>query len=358
MTVYETTSSFGLGDVTGHYEDHDADLYFTHFDTWMEKARKSIPEFEVPYASYVIVDHYPVPKAVTDQVQNAHETIAMSKWAREGLAERGIRSRYIPHGVHTDQYKPLSDREREELVIQVETKDGDLKNINPDENNIFGMVAAKHGERKNMPAHMEAFKKYIKKNDDEAILYIHTDPKARSGFDLERVRKEIGIPMGNIIWSNSEVYQDVGDSYLNKLYNAFDVLMNCSYGESWGLTITEAQSAGTPAIVSNFSSMPEQLGVEPMSNDAEPTVHNNVLKAPHGVMVEPAIGVFREKVSAKQFICHPKDIYKAMKWYAERPDVIEEDGEKAREHVKNNYDWEEDVIPAFDQLFNGMEAVL
>jgi len=358
MTVYETSSRFGLGDVVDHFDDFDADFYFTHFDTWMEAARNSIPEFEIPYASYVIVDHYPVPDAVTDQIQNAHETIAMSKWASEAMAEKGVRSSYIPHGVHTDEYRPIPEIKENGIGIQIITMEGDEKIISSDSRTVFGMVAANHGDRKNIPAHIEAFKLYLEEVDEDALLYMHTDPNAREGYDLEKVADTTGVPRSNLIWSRPGDYQDVGDEYLNKLYNCFDVLMNCSFGESWGLTLTEAQAAGTPVICTNFSSMPEQLGSQPRADDLEDTEYERVKKAPHGVVVDPVTGLYREKVSSKQFICSPGDIFKAMEWYTSRPETMEEDGIKARQHVLDNYDWEEHVIPRFNEMFNSMEALV
>jgi glycosyltransferase involved in cell wall biosynthesis len=45
-----------------------------------------------------------------------------------------------------------------------------------------------------------------------------------------------------------------------RTYNAMDVLLSPSMGEGFGLPILEAQSCGTPVIVTDFSSMPELCG--------------------------------------------------------------------------------------------------
>ena len=41
------------------------------------------------------------------------------------------------------------------------------------------------------------------------------------------------------------------------LYSSFDVLLNCSRGEGFGLPVVEAQACGTPVIVGNWTSMTE-----------------------------------------------------------------------------------------------------
>jgi len=360
MKLYPSNTPFGVGDAETHYEDWDADFYFTHFDTWMEPARQKIPEMEVPYSSYVIVDHYPVPDAVVSQVSNAEETIAMSKYAKEVLAEKGVRARYIPHGVNTDIYKPMDDPPEE---IVTDSPDGGERRIDVEETFIVGIVAANHGDRKHIPEQMQAFKMFLDEVDEDAVLHIHTDTNAKEGFNLQEVQKEIGIPDRNISHPHQSQYHNLTDEEMAAWYNVFDVLMNCSRGESWGFAITEAQACGTPCIVTNFSSMPEQVGITP----EDPGWHNWMQGeapyggrklGPHGIAVNPAVGEFKEKVSAKQFHCSPHHIFNALKMYHNNPRRLENHGEKAAEYVRDNYTWKDHVAPAFIDFFNSMEARL
>lgn len=364
MKVMEAQSQFGLGDVEGHFEETDSDFYFTHFDTWMGPARKKIPQMEIPYGSYVIVDHFPAPNAVVNQVNNAHRVFAMSKYARETLRNKGVRPIYIPHGVDTQTYRPLPKDQRP-TAVEVVTDEGEVKEKQLDDIFLVGMVAANHGDRKQIPAQMEAFKRFSDEIPGEAILYLHTEQNSRQGFNLEEVRQEIGLDKSKILWPRSDDYQEVGDEFLNGWYNSFDVFMNCSMGESWGLTITEAQAAGTPCIVTSFSSMPEQLGADPQIEDdwygfeiEDDTEYSNVDEAPHGLLVEPSMSVFREKVSVKQYLCSPDDVCNALHYYYNNPDLIESHGEKARQHVVDNYDWDEQVFPMWSKEFKNIEQII
>ena len=364
MRVYDAKGTFGLGGVDDNYEDFNADVLFTHFDTWMGPARKKIPSMEVPYVSYVIVDHDPAPQAVVEQVNNAHEVIAMSEYAAEKLSQKGVRPLTIPHGVNTDVYRPLDKEEMpEEIAIQDEFNN--TRTVNVNDEFIFGMIAANHGDRKNIPNHLEAFKMFLDEVDDDAILYVHTKQNSNEGFKLESVMEEIGIPHENIMWPSDEDYGSVGNEYLNGWYNAFDVLLNVSMGESWGLTITEAQAAGTPCIVTNFTSMPEQLGVKPTNPesyidwlDNYKSSGKDVGLAPHGIVLEPDGQVWRERVSSKQYITNPETILQGMKFYYHNTEMVESHGEAAREYVVENYDWNNASLPKFRELFNSLETII
>lgn len=370
ITIYHSNSKFGLNEFEDNFEMFNGDLLFTHYDTWIDPANQMIPNSNIPYSSYIIVDHEPTPKKVIDQVSGAYETISMSKYAQRQLDKEGIRSTYIPHGVETDLYKPISDPPTAVEVGDMDT--GDMRTLELDDVSMFfGMVATNHGDRKNIPNHMEAFKMFLDEIDNSALMYIHADQQAPEGYNLYQVQQQIGIPDENLIWGHPELYGQVGDETLNEWYNAMDVLINCSFGESWGLTITEAQSAQTPTIVTNHSSMPEQLGVESKDDlevvsyesgyDLNQKIKNRtdaVKKAPHGVIVEPALPLWRERVSSKLYPVHPRSIFNAMRYYYDNPDEIETDGKQAREWVIDNYDWENEVVPKFDEVFSQLEMVL
>lgn len=367
ITVFPSSSSkanthFGVKEAKEHYEEFDADFYFTHFDTWMSPAREAIPQMDVPYGSYVIVDHYPCPVEVVEQVSGAYEIVAMSRFAKKALGEKGVRSRYIPHGVDTDKYRPI---DKDERVTKLRTNKGDENEeiIDLSDKFVFGMIAANYADRKNIPHHMQAFDMFLRNVDDEAIMYMHMHQSSNVGYDLYRIQKEIGIPDENIVWVPPDLYHDVGDATLAAWYNNMDVLLNSSMGESWGLTITEAMSCGTPAIVTNFSSMAEQVGIEDInpplnSGEYSDNSRGGFEEGSHGLAVNPITSIWREKVSSKQYITPPKDIYDAMYYYYHNPDLVDDHGERARDYVVENYGWKNSVVPEFIQMFDELEEIL
>jgi glycosyltransferase involved in cell wall biosynthesis len=52
----------------------------------------------------------------------------------------------------------------------------------------------------------------------------------------------------------------MGREFMSAIYNAFDVLLNPSMGEGFGVPIVEAQACGVPVIVSDHSAMSELVG--------------------------------------------------------------------------------------------------
>ena len=361
MRVFPSDREFGIKQVKKHFDQFNADIYFTHFDTWMKETRHIIPQMEIPYISYVIVDHKPAPDAVIQQVSDAVETIAMSRFAKNELEKKGVRPLQIPHGVDTSQYYPLTGGDKPtDIEVDTHTASRESRYVDLDDTFLFGMVAANHGARKNIPNHLEAFNEFLNNVDDSAVLYIHTTQNSPNGYDLYHVSNEVGIPDKNLIWARTEDYGDVGNDYLNKWYNAFDVLLNCSFGESWGLTITEAQAAGTPAIVSNFSAMPEQLGIQPGEEQNIEWLdrYENVGIAEHGLLCEPSADYWKTKVDAKHKIVSSDTIFNAMKFYYDNQHLLDSHGNDASTHVRENYSWEDHVIPQFKELFANLEAVV
>jgi len=112
---------------------------------------------------------------------------------------------------------------------------------------IVGCVNANNG-RKRLDLVINAFIKFYKTNPD-SILYIKTTKFEKGGittsFNLERFTKSYPIIVTTAYLSDEE---------LNILYNTFDIMINATDGEGFGLTPFEAALAGTLTILPNNSS--------------------------------------------------------------------------------------------------------
>jgi glycosyltransferase involved in cell wall biosynthesis len=102
----------------------------------------------------------------------------------------------------------------------------------------------------------------------------------------------IGIPEDAIMATNqTKLHLGLTARQMAELYNAFDVLVNPSYGEGFGIPIVEAQACGTPVIVTDWTSMPELCGAGWLV-DGDPwydTHHGSFFKCPSLVDLHNAL---------------------------------------------------------------------
>ena len=161
---------------------------------------------------------------------------------------------YVPHGVDTEMFQPMPEARqvwREMMEM-------------PEDAFLVGMVAANagwnpHVSRKAFPQSFDAFGRFLKKHPD-AYLYVHSRMHGGGlGNDLLRLAKVMEIPEDR--FRSPEVHAwhlgIMDHTFLSGLYNSFDVLLNPSMAEGFGVPIVEAQACGVPVITSNHSSMTE-----------------------------------------------------------------------------------------------------
>jgi glycosyltransferase involved in cell wall biosynthesis len=248
--------TFGNEYLVGHAKSHFDDdprggLVFTLLDVWVlnpEMAKR------LNMACWVPIDHEPVPPLVSDFFTNsAAVPIAMSRFGEEQLRMAGFDPLYCPHGVDVDTYKPYERREvRKKFGV-------------PNDAFLIGMVAANKGRpsRKCFQQALEAFRLF-RETHDEALLYLHTvaDPHMAGGEDIMALITSLGIPPGAVLLADQYrmLHDPFSGSAMGKVFSSFDVLLNPSAGEGFGIPVLEAAACGVPSIVTNFSAMPEVAG--------------------------------------------------------------------------------------------------
>ncbi len=235
-----------------YFEDFVADkpqlkkALFTLYDVWVYNDL----DFSDEIISWTPLDHVSLPPKVAKFLMRPNVTpITMSPHGQRQLEAAGIESRYIPHAIETEVYKPTykmldGSTAREYLGIGGEF--------------LVGMVSA---NKANGILHRKAFAENIlafsmfKAKHPEAKLYIHAEPThALGGFNLPILLRACGLKIEDVIFPNPLAHRlGFAKEDMAALYTAFDVLLHTNYGEGFGITSLEAQACGTRVITSNWA---------------------------------------------------------------------------------------------------------
>ena len=238
---------YGMDVLEQHAKTANADVVISLMDAWVCEPEQYPNTKWIPWFP---IDSEPLTKINADVVKLAYKRLVFSKHACKMMDAAGLDYDYIPHGVDTEIFKPV-DRVglREKLDL-------------PEDAFIVGMVAANVGfpPRKAFAENISAFKMLHDKHPD-TMLYLHTADGTRGeGFDIVAFLDFIGLKLGtDVILANQYHYSSLSypDPAMNLLYNAMDVHLLCSKGEGFGIPIIEAQAAGCPVIVGDWTSMGE-----------------------------------------------------------------------------------------------------
>lgn len=274
--------------------------------------------------AYMPVDGAPLPAKWRVMPVNA---VAMSKFGQGQLPG----SRYIPHGIDGDLFRPVEDQPitLRSGVVSSQRECKQAFGFDPD--GFLVLRVDRNSWRKDFAATWKALIPVMVRHlDVEAHFHcLENDPAggpilpalfSRRPDYVERFHTPAGYsPLTG--WSNDE---------LVALYNAADVFVSTSMGEGFGLTIAESLACGTPVIAQDCSAISE---VAAMGSLLIPP--GKPITAPGGLdlrMAEP--GEFSAMIEA---------IYA---WSAEAREAL---GRQGREHVLAEYNW--DVSAAsFDEV--------
>jgi glycosyltransferase involved in cell wall biosynthesis len=198
-------------------------------------------------ACWVPVDHAPLPPGVEHFLRATEaRPIAMSRFGEGELRNAGFDPLYVPHGVDTAIFRPFEDRAKARAWFKI-----------PEDAFVVGMVANNEG--------VAPPRKAFHDTHPDAKLYLHAEVTGntgmRQGVDFRILAAQFEIPEDAILVTNPDkMITGMPQAELAALYSSFDVLLNASHGEGFGVPIIEAQACGTPVVVSDWTSMPELCG--------------------------------------------------------------------------------------------------
>lgn len=235
---------YGMDVVAEHARRFNADIVITLIDAWVMDPAQLGPRW-VPWFP---VDHDPLPNIVAEKVRDAWQPIVFSRHADFLCGEAGVRAEFVPHGVDTAVYRPMNRHNcRRRLGI-----DSDRF--------LVAAVMANKGmpSRKAWAEQLEAFAGFARRHP-EAVIYLHTvTDQSMGGVNIPECLAAFGVPKEQVLFADQyRLLNGVPDEVLAGIYNAADVLLNCTMGEGFGVPILEAQACGCPVITGEWTAMSE-----------------------------------------------------------------------------------------------------
>ena len=245
---------YGLDVAANNANMSNADILLTNMDAWVVDPAGFASTRWVPWFP---VDSEPMPKAIEMRVRSAFDRIVYTQFAVNECKKVDLDCHYVPMGVNTNQIRPVDRKAAlEEMNLHIPVK------IDPDKF-IVSMVAMNKGNpsRKAFLQQIRAFKE-LHDHHPDTVLYLHTgkcENGEMQGINLPPYIKNLGLEKDVFFPDLQIMINGYPGEFMNAVYNASDVLTSVSMGEGFGLPILEAQSAGCPVIVGDWTSMPELL---------------------------------------------------------------------------------------------------
>jgi len=105
--------------------------------------------------------------------------------------------------------------------------------------------------RKDLMRSIAAHHEFHKRHPDSTLMLhsVVNDVGGNLPFMAQLLGCDIYSQPSEVAFSSLDLAAPWSRSDLNRLYNACDVLISTAHGEGWGLTTTEAMSAGLPVVV-------------------------------------------------------------------------------------------------------------
>jgi len=250
LELPRATDLYGNDIIQAHRKFVQADLVFSLIDPFVLQ-----PTIwgTFPWAAWVPVDSAPMLPQNVMALQSARWVIAMSRFGETQLRAAGFNPLYVPHGIETGIFKPIDRALARAEFARFTERDVSDKFV------VMSVAANKDApSRKNFAGMIEAFAGFSAEHPD-AVFYLHTEPNGIwRGESILTIAQAYGVADKIILPSQYAIVCGLVDSTLmNHLYNAADVFLLLSRGEGFGIPIVEAQSAGCPVIVTDFSASAE-----------------------------------------------------------------------------------------------------
>lgn len=229
------------GQVWDAFGRHEPDLVIVFKDAWV-----LTPSDYADYntAVWLVFDTEPMgrPDRRFFEASGARAVCA-SLAGRRMAAEAGLRKPlYVPHGIDTALWSPAGKRETRRFLGL------------PEDVFAAGICASNIGPRKAFGEQFEAFAAFRRRHPG-ALLLVHAAKEHPEGQNLERLAEDLAVRDAVIFAGHTAM----DDTQMVNWFRSLDVLMNATYGEGFGLPVTQAHACGIPVIGTDCSAITEKI---------------------------------------------------------------------------------------------------
>ena len=232
---------------------YSADVGFDDIFLWLDEARQKRDIFVV---GYVPVDCDCIHGSAFNCLELCNCIITYTEHGKRVI------SKYKPHLADRINVIPLVCEPEKFFPLDASSRLNLRKELfGIDDDTFLVGCIARNQPRKDLGRLLMLFHEYHSTHPNSA-LYIHSAQNDLGG-SLVQTAQSVGIEIGKEVMFAShahDVCQGMPTSWLNCLYNCFDVLVSTSTGEGWGLPTTEAMSAKCPVMVPGNTANIEIVG--------------------------------------------------------------------------------------------------
>ncbi len=241
----------GVGRLVWMLDKFKPDVVVLQNDPWnipyyIEQARQFDEYKDIKFVGFVAVDG----KNCRGAGMNGLELGIF--WTQFGLDEARLGGytqpgMVIPLGVDLTNYTPMDQRlARAQRGFQQEHMD------------LFIVGNANRNQpRKRYDLTIKYFAEWIKSRGiDDASLYLHVAPTGDRGVDCVQLAYYYGLK-NKLIFMQPEVFYGLTEAQMRATYCSWDVMLNTTQGEGFGLTAFEAMACGVPCILPDWSALGE-----------------------------------------------------------------------------------------------------
>ena len=241
-------------------EKPDAIFIFTdpRYWVWLFDLEREIRN-KIPIIWLNIWDEFPSPKYNENYYDSVDALLSISKQTKLinelVLGEKGKSKvlEYIPHGIDSDVFRPLSEDDKEFAEFK--------KGVLGDKEYDFVVYFNSRNIHRKRPGDVLLAYRYFcdligKEKAKKCALIMHTAPVDQHGTDLNAVKAALCDPeYVNVFFSASRI----SPNQMNGMYNIADVTMLISSNEGWGLSLTESMLSGTMIVGNVTGGMQDQM---------------------------------------------------------------------------------------------------